>query len=69
MLYDIEEGDGEDDDGHQFYDLGLASFAPLAQANGEDDHRDGEDKHKQRGHALETTSTSALTHWIVGAAM
>jgi hypothetical protein len=47
---------------------GPASLAPLAQANGEDDHRDGEDKYKQRGHALETTSTSALAHWIVGAA-
>ena len=68
MLHDIEEGDSEDDEGHQFYGLGPASLAPLAQANGEDDHRDGEDKYKQRGHSLETTSTSALAHWIVGAA-
>jgi hypothetical protein len=37
MLHDIEEGDGEDDEGHQFYDLPPASLAPLAQANGEDD--------------------------------
>jgi hypothetical protein len=32
-------------------------LAPLAQANGEDDHHDGDDEQEQRGHALESTST------------
>jgi hypothetical protein len=57
MLHDIEEGDGEDDEGHQFYDLPPASLAPLPQANGEDDHRNGDDEEEQRGHSLESTST------------
>ena len=57
MLHDIEEGDGEDDEGHQFYDLGPTSLASPAQANGEDDHHDGNDEQEERGHALESTST------------
>jgi hypothetical protein len=57
MLHNIEEDDGEDDEGHQFYDLGPASLAPLAQANGEDDHRNGDNEQEQRGHSLESTST------------
>jgi hypothetical protein len=44
MLHYIEEGDGEDEQGHQFYDLGPVSLAPLAEANGQDDHRDGDDE-------------------------
>jgi hypothetical protein len=57
MLHDIEEGDGEDDEGHQFYNLGPASLAPPAQANGEDDHRNGDNEQEQRRHSLESTST------------
>ena len=57
MLHDIEEGDGEDDEGHQFYDLPPASLAPLPLANGEDDHRNRDDEQEQRGHSLESTST------------
>jgi hypothetical protein len=56
MLHDIDEGDGEDDEGHEFYDLRPASLAPLAQPNGEDDHRNGDDEQEQRGHSLESIS-------------
>jgi hypothetical protein len=57
MLHDIEEGGGEGDEGHQFYDLPPASLAPLAQADGEDDHRNRDDEQEQRGHSLESTSS------------
>jgi hypothetical protein len=60
MLHDIEEGGGEGDEGHQFYDLPPASLAPLAQANGEDDHRNRDDEQEQRGHSLESTSTKPM---------
>jgi hypothetical protein len=66
MLHDIEEGDGEDEQGHQFYDLGPASLAPLAQANGEDDHCGGDDEQEQRGHTLESTRISARLSNKVG---
>jgi hypothetical protein len=48
---------GEDDEGHQFHDIAPASLASLAQTNGEDDQRDGDDEQEQRGHSLESTST------------
>lgn len=56
MLHDIDEGDGEDDEGYQFCGLRPASLAPLAQPNGEDDHRNGDDEQEQRGHSLESIS-------------
>jgi hypothetical protein len=56
VLYDVEEGEGEDDQGQQFHDPGPASLALVAQANGEDYYRDGDNEQEQRGHELESIS-------------
>src|SRR4029453_2479313 len=51
ILHDVEDGDSEDDDGHQFDNQDPTSLAPSAQADGDDNQRDGEDKQEQRDHA------------------
>jgi len=51
MLHDVEGGDGEDDDGHQFHNHDPASLAPSAQADGDDNQHDGDDQQEHRDHA------------------
>ena len=62
MLNDEEEGDSDRDERHQFCDLGPASLAPVAQADGEDNHRDGDEEQEQRGHAIESTTLCIDPH-------